>query len=59
MYLVIKMQTKSRNKIHRRKKAPKKVPNFLLDVKMLRERFDLHLQMLQTKKQGTALVVSV
>ena len=46
VHLVIKMQTKSRNKIYTRKQAPKKVPNFLLDVKMLRERFDLHLQTL-------------
>ena len=40
LYLVMKMQRNIKNKIYTSEQAPSKVPIFLLDVKMLRERFD-------------------
>ena len=47
VYLEIKLQQiNSRNKVFRRKQAPKKVPLLFLDVKMLGERFNQHFQML-------------
>ena len=40
LHLVIKMQAKSRNKKHRSRQAPNKLPVLLLHVKILGERFD-------------------
>ena len=53
------MQENGRNEIYSGKQASNKVPLLFSDMKMLEERFDRHLQMLEVNKQATVYVFSV